>query len=74
MQREKDDLHDNHYRRDFLTYDNHILDGEVFLQVINSINKRRNTQPTLSYFKSFKIRHTTFLYNIKFVNRLIVSL
>ena len=33
MQREKDDLQDTHYRRDFLTYDNQILDGEIFLQV-----------------------------------------
>jgi len=35
MAREKDELLDTHYRRDFLTYDNHILDGEIFLQVGN---------------------------------------
>ena len=35
MAREKEDLslHDTHYRRDFLTYDNQLLDGELFLQV-----------------------------------------
>ena len=34
MSREKDELIDNGpYRRDFLTYDNHLLDGEIFLQV-----------------------------------------
>ena len=33
MAREKDELLDSPYRRDFLTYDNHILNGEVFLQV-----------------------------------------
>ena len=35
MTREKEDLtlHDTHYRRDFLTYDNQLLDGELFLQV-----------------------------------------
>ena len=33
MQRERDELVDAPYRRDFLTYDNHILDGEMFLQV-----------------------------------------
>jgi hypothetical protein len=35
MAREKDEiaLHDAHYRRDFLTYDNQLLDGEIFLQV-----------------------------------------
>lgn len=34
MQRERDELVDHSYRRDFLTYDNHMLDGEMFLQVI----------------------------------------
>jgi hypothetical protein len=43
MHREKDELHDSPYRRDFLTYDNHVLDGEFFLQV------RTNT--------SYSIRH-----------------
>ena len=33
MSREKDELIDGPYRRDFLTYDNHLLDGEIFLQV-----------------------------------------
>jgi hypothetical protein len=33
MQRERDELVDAPYRRDFLTYDNHLLDGEMFLQV-----------------------------------------
>ena len=33
MHREKEELVDGPYRRDFLTYDNHILDGEIFLQV-----------------------------------------
>jgi hypothetical protein len=33
MQRERDELVDAPYRRDFLTYDNHMLDGEMFLQV-----------------------------------------
>ena len=33
MQRERDELVDGPYRRDFLTYDNHILDGDIFLQV-----------------------------------------
>ena len=33
MQREKEELVDGPYRRDFLTYDNHVLDGEIFLQV-----------------------------------------
>jgi hypothetical protein len=32
MQRERDELVDAPYRRDFLTYDNHLLDGEMFLQ------------------------------------------
>ena len=32
MHREKEELVDGPYRRDFLTYDNHILDGEIFLQ------------------------------------------
>ena len=36
MHREKEDLaHDIHYRRDFLTYDNQLLDGEIFLQALN---------------------------------------
>ncbi len=37
MAREKEDLalHDTHYRRDFLTYDNQLLDGEIFLQALN---------------------------------------
>ena len=26
---------DGPYRRDFLTYDNHILDGDIFLQALN---------------------------------------
>ena len=33
MQRDRDELVDGPYRRDFLTYDNHILDGDIFLQV-----------------------------------------
>ena len=33
MHREKEELVDGPYRRDFLTYDNHVLDGEIFLQV-----------------------------------------
>ncbi len=33
MHREKDEMHDTPYRRDFLTYDNQLLDGDVFLQV-----------------------------------------
>ena len=35
MQRERDELVDGPYRRDFLTYDNHILDGDIFLQALN---------------------------------------
>ena len=35
MHREKDELLETHYRRDFLTYDNHLLDGEIFLQALN---------------------------------------
>jgi len=35
MHREKEELVDGPYRRDFLTYDNHILDGEIFLQALN---------------------------------------
>ena len=35
MQRERDELVDGLYRRDFLTYDNHILDGDIFLQALN---------------------------------------
>ena len=34
MQRERDELVDGPYRRDFLTYDNHILDGDIFLQAL----------------------------------------
>ena len=30
----RDELVDLPYRRDFLTYDNHILDGDIFLQVL----------------------------------------
>lgn len=33
MQLERDELVDLPYRRDFLTYDNHVLDGDIFLQV-----------------------------------------
>ncbi len=34
MSREKDDLHgDSAYRSGFVTYDHHLLDGEMFLQV-----------------------------------------
>jgi hypothetical protein len=29
---QRDEL-DGPYRRDFLTYDNHVLDGDIFLQV-----------------------------------------
>ena len=32
MHREKEEQLEP-YRRDFLTYDNHVLDGEIFLQV-----------------------------------------
>ena len=41
MAREKEDLslHDTHYRRDFVTYDNQLLDGELFLQVRFPISK-----------------------------------
>ena len=35
MQRERDELVDGPYRRDFLTYDNHLLDGDIFLQALN---------------------------------------
>ena len=35
MQRERDEMVDGPYRRDFLTYDNHILDGDIFLQALN---------------------------------------
>jgi len=42
MAREKDELLDTHYRRDFLTYDNHILDGEIFLQVRGRGCAKRN--------------------------------
>ncbi len=41
MQRERDELVDHSYRRDFLTYDNHMLDGEMFLQVINTFTFMR---------------------------------
>ena len=34
QQREKEaDILDSHYRRDFVTYDNQLLNGEMFLQV-----------------------------------------
>ncbi|CAB4055989.1 AHR [Lepeophtheirus salmonis] len=35
MRHEKDELNDMHYRRDFLTYDNHMLNGDTFLQALN---------------------------------------
>lgn len=35
MQRDRDELSDGPYRRDFLTYDNHVLDGDIFLQALN---------------------------------------
>ena len=39
MQLERDELAvDSPYRRDFLTYDNHLLDGDIFLQVNNEKN------------------------------------
>ncbi|XP_059083734.1 aryl hydrocarbon receptor-like [Tigriopus californicus] len=35
MHREKDELLENQYKRDFLTYDNQLLDGDIFLQALN---------------------------------------
>ena len=35
MPQKRDELVDGPYRRDFLTYDNHILDGDIFLQALN---------------------------------------
>ena len=49
MHREKEELVDGPYRRDFLTYDNHILDGEIFLQV------RFYENVTFKYYKNFTI-------------------
>ena len=36
MHRDKDDLvHETHYRRDFVTYDQQLLDGDCFLHALN---------------------------------------
>ena len=50
MHREKEELVDGPYRRDFLTYDNHILDGEIFLQV------SFYEIVTYKYYKTFTVK------------------
>ena len=50
MHREKEELVDGPYRRDFLTYDNHILDGEIFLQVSLSANENEFVEISINIF------------------------
>ena len=52
MQRERDELVDGPYRRDFLTYDNHILDGDIFLQVSTLILRKYDVYIMVKIFPS----------------------
>lgn len=48
MHREKDELLENQYKRDFLTYDNQLLDGDIFLQVPSDFEAIRHGEPLLN--------------------------